>query len=132
MDLNFDQAVSALTARRDEYNLQPFFHSPRPAWTRFTTATRSCRLGCPGPGVEADLFFLDELLTHFEREEDIHNHRGKLEDDLVQVREVLGRPTSNSIVILNEIFTSTTLRDALILARRVLDRLIQLTFCACA
>lgn len=90
------------------------------------------RLGLPVPGRQTTLFVFDKLLTHFEKEEDIHNHRGKLEDDLVRIHAILGEATTRSIVILNEIFTSTTLHDALFLARRVVDRLIQLdVLCVC-
>lgn len=90
------------------------------------------RLDCPVPSVAAKLFFYDKLLTHFEKEEDIHNHRGKLEDDLVRVHSLLRQATPQSIVILNEIFTSTTLRDALFLARRILERSIELDLlCVC-
>ncbi|MBU3928558.1 MAG: DNA mismatch repair protein MutS [Bacteroidetes bacterium] len=89
-------------------------------------------LGLPVPGRNAQLFLFDNIFTHFEKEEDIRNLRGKLQDDLIRVHEVLGKATSKSIIILNEIFTSTSLSDAVYLSKQILEKIIELdSYCIC-
>jgi DNA mismatch repair protein MutS len=54
------------------------------------------RIGCPVPGRSAALFLYDRLFTHFEREENTKDLRGKLQDDLMRVDQILASAASSS------------------------------------
>ncbi len=83
-------------------------------------------VGCPVPGSAARLFLADRLFTHFAREEDLARMAGKLEDDLIRIGDILRAATPASIVIMNEIFTSTTVHDARFLGTKLLTKITRL------
>jgi DNA mismatch repair ATPase MutS len=80
-------------------------------------------LGLPVPGRSAQLFVPDQIFTHFEKEENLQNLRGKLEDELVRIHGILGQATSRSVIVMNESFASTTLEDASFLGAEILRRI---------
>jgi len=80
-------------------------------------------LGLTVAARSASLLLPDQMFTHFERVEEISNQRGKLQDDLVRMHRILAAATPRSLVLMNEIFSSTTPGDALWLARRIMARL---------
>ncbi|HTX57450.1 MAG TPA: hypothetical protein VMD47_10175 [Candidatus Acidoferrales bacterium] len=89
-------------------------------------------LGCRVAGRSVTTFLFDAIFTHFEHQEDPSALRGKLEDDILRIHEILERATTDSIIVLNEIFASTTVRDASVLGRRIMDRILALdALCVC-
>lgn len=87
-------------------------------------------LGLPVPGHDVRLFLPDRIFTHYERGENLEDHRSKLEDELLRIHGILGAATRRSVIVINEIFSSTTLSDAIFLGTRVIDEIVELD-CLC-
>ena len=79
--------------------------------------------GCPVAGNKVQLFLYDKLFAHFEREENIKNLQGKLKEELVRIHEILEEATTNSVVVINEIFTSTSLHDQIFLSNKIMEKI---------
>ena len=82
-------------------------------------------LGLPVPGRDTAIYLPDHLFTHFEREEDLTTLRGKFEDELVRLHEILQVATDRSVLIMNESFSSTSLQDARWVGERVLKQVME-------
>ncbi len=80
-------------------------------------------LGLPVPGKKSRLFLFDKIFTHFEKSEDVNNLRGKLEGDLMRIKYIIDNGTDKSIIIINEMLSSTTLNDAIYIGKQIVDNI---------
>ena len=83
------------------------------------------RIGVPVPGERVRLPLVDRIFTHFERQERVEDLSSKLEDDLRRIHTILEQATPESLLILNESFTSTTVDDQLFIGRRVMRQIVE-------
>ncbi|MCK9170816.1 MAG: hypothetical protein M0P01_10420 [Treponema sp.] len=83
-------------------------------------------LGLTVPGAAAQVKLFDTIYTHFERKEDMSSGNGKLQDDFLRLHDILKTATSDSIIIINEIFSSTTAADAAELGMKMMDMIASL------
>jgi hypothetical protein len=89
-------------------------------------------LGLTVPAREAALFLPDAVYTHFERGESHTDTVGKLHEELIDVHRTLSGATGESVLILNEVFTSTSLQDAVYLGSKVIEQVEDLgALCVC-
>ncbi len=88
------------------------------------------KLGLLIPAKEAKIFLFDKIFTHFEKEERVYSLKSKLQEDLTRVHHILLSSTPKTLIILNEIFSSTSLQDAIFLSRQIIKRIDKLdAFC---
>ena len=80
-------------------------------------------IGCSVPGKEVHTWLYDGLYTHFEKDEAKAKGHGKLQDDIERLWEIMEKVNENSIVIINEIYASTTLEDATYLGKKMMEEL---------
>ncbi len=82
-------------------------------------------LGLPAPCKRLELYFIEEIRTHFAREEDLSNNYGRLKEELERAKRMLDALPSGSLVLLNDLFASTTTFDALEIGGKLLGRLMK-------
>ena len=80
-------------------------------------------LGLPVPATRARVPLVDRVSTLFEKGENVQNGRGHLFDDLFRAREAMDGASGNSLVILNELLSSTALEDAVFLGTKLIEGL---------
>ena len=79
--------------------------------------------GAPVPASYARIPLVDRVFTIFERGENVKDLRGHLRDDLTRAHRLLEQLTEASLVLLNEVYSSTSSDDALALGHDLLNRL---------
>lgn len=87
-------------------------------------------LGCPVAGTEAQVLLFDRIFSHFERKENLKNLRGKLQDDLIRMHDILADATPNSVIVINEILASSSLKDAISIGKELMAKIVELD-CLC-
>ena len=81
-------------------------------------------LSLMGLYVNADTFQLpwfQGIATHFEMEEKIQSNSGKLKDEIDRLAPMLHQHRKRQFIVLNELFTTATTHDALIMGRKVMQ-----------
>ncbi|MGB9755671.1 MAG: MutS-related protein [Desulfurella sp.] len=83
------------------------------------------KIGLKVPAKRADIFLFDSIWTHFERQEIVQSLKSRLESDLIRIKTILDNATDKSLIVLNEIFSSTTYNDALFLSKQIIKMILK-------
>ncbi len=84
------------------------------------------QLGLPVPAYYARIPLYDHILTHFSTEEDAIKSNGKLKEELLHLKKLIGSaPGGKHLFLLNELFSSATSSDAFEMSRLLVQQLAQ-------
>lgn len=80
-------------------------------------------LGLPVAAKRAELPLYQRLYTHFAEPEDAHSSNGKLKEELIKLEATLKTANEKSVVLMNELFASTTMKDGHELGKETIKKL---------
>ncbi|MBN1776764.1 MAG: hypothetical protein JW811_01455 [Clostridiales bacterium] len=86
--------------------------------------TALAALGLPVPCEYAELPLFTGFFSHFSDAEEGAAQQGRLKEELLQLKPILKQAGTGGLVLLNEMFSSTTAQDAQVLATQVIGGLI--------
>ena len=78
-------------------------------------------MGLPVNVSSLELPFFEGIATHFEAEEKIQSNSGKLKEEINRLAPMMHQDKKHQFVILNELFTTATTHDALIMGKKVME-----------
>ena len=83
-------------------------------------------LGLPANAESLCLPVFKGISTHFEAEESLQSNSGKLKEEINRLLPMMHKESNrNSFVILNELFTTATTHDAMIMGRKVMESFLE-------
>jgi len=89
----------------------------------FGSAMAFARAGLPVPAVSAQVTLFKNLYTHFQRYDEDLKNEGQLDTELTEMEKIVYSAGRDSLILMNESFSSTGLKDATLIASDVLAAL---------
>ena len=81
--------------------------------------------GLPAAASSLTMPFFQGISTHFEVEESVESNSGKLKEEIDRLAPMMKSHIKNHFVVLNELFTTATTYDALIMGRKVMEHFLE-------
>jgi len=83
-------------------------------------------MGLPANAESFHMPMFSGISTHFEAEETLQSNSGKLKEEINRLLPMMQKDCNrNAFVILNELFTTATTHDAMIMGRKVMESFLQ-------